>query len=65
MWFQYDFGTGLTIAGTVTVLLCAWLAWCRFRVVVPILDKTLPTVMAAIDQSLRAFWWGAHLRADR
>ncbi|MCA1836410.1 MAG: IS21 family transposase, partial [Actinobacteria bacterium] len=55
MWFQYDFGTGPTIAGMATVLFCAWLAWCRFRVVVPILDKTLPTVMAAIDQSLRAF----------
>jgi hypothetical protein len=55
MWFQYDFGTGPTIVGVATVLFCAWLAWCRFRVVVPILDKTLPTVMAAIDQSLRAF----------
>jgi hypothetical protein len=54
MWFQYDFGTGPTIAG-VTHLFCAWLAWCRFRVVLPILDKTLPTVMAAIDQTLRAF----------
>jgi hypothetical protein len=55
MWFQYDFGTGPTIAGVVTHLFCAWLAWSRFRVVLPILDKTLPTVMGAIDQSLRAF----------
>src|SRR6266542_862456 len=55
MWFQYDFGTGPRIGGGATWLFCAWLAWCRFRVVLPILDKTLPTVMAAIDQTLRAF----------
>lgn len=55
MWFQYDFGDGPRIGGLPTQLFCAWLAWCRFRVVLPILDKTLPTVMAAIDQALRAF----------
>jgi hypothetical protein len=55
MWFQYDFGTGPRVCGVETWLFCAWLAWCRFRVILPILDKTLPTVMAAIDQALRAF----------
>jgi hypothetical protein len=55
MWFQYDFGEGPTVAGGRTQLFCAWLAWCRFRVVLPLLDKTLPSVMAAIDQALRAF----------
>jgi hypothetical protein len=55
MWFQYDFGTGPRVGGVGTWLFCAWLAWCRFRVVVPILDKSLPSVMAAIDQALRAF----------
>jgi hypothetical protein len=55
MWFQYDFGTGPTVAGVATVLFCAWLAWSRFRVILPILDKTLPTVMAAIDATLREF----------
>jgi hypothetical protein len=55
MWFQYDFGEGPRIDGVATQLFCAWLAWCRFRVVLPILDKTLPTVMAAIDQTLRLF----------
>jgi hypothetical protein len=55
MWFQYDFGNGPVIAGAVTYLFCAWLAWSRFRVVLPILDKTLPTVMAAIDATLREF----------
>jgi hypothetical protein len=53
MWLQYDFGEGPRVAGAATYLFCAWLAWSRFRVVLPILDKTLPTVMAAIDQALR------------
>ena len=55
MWFQWDFGTGPVVAGVEVVLFCAWLAWSRFRVVVPILDKTLPTVALAIDRALRAF----------
>jgi hypothetical protein len=55
MWFQYDFGDGPAVAGVGTQLFCAWLAWCRFRVVLPLLDKTLPSVMAAIDQALRTF----------
>lgn len=55
MWFQYDYGQGPAVAGAATQLFCAWLAWSRFRVVLPLLDKTLPSVMAAIDQALRAF----------
>jgi hypothetical protein len=55
MWFQYDFGDGPRVNGVGTQLFCAWLAWCRFRVVLALLDKTLPSVMAAIDQTLRAF----------
>jgi transposase len=38
-----------------TWLWCAWLAWSRFRVVLPIRDKTLPTVIACIDVTLRRF----------
>jgi hypothetical protein len=53
MWVQYDFGVGPVIAGVVTQLLCVWLAWSRFRVVLPILDKTAPTVFAALDVALR------------
>jgi transposase len=55
MWFQYDFGTGPRVGGVATLLFCAWLAWSRFRVVLPILDKTLPTVVASIDVTLRRF----------
>ena len=50
---QYDFGDGPRIGGAATILFCFWLAWCRFRVVVPLLDKTAPSVFAAIDTALR------------
>ncbi len=53
MWLQYDFGDGPVIDGRKTTLFCAWLAWCRFRVVIALLDKTLPSVFAALDQTLR------------
>ncbi len=35
------------------LLFCAWLAWSRFRVVIPVWDKTLPTVIACLDRSMR------------
>ena len=53
MWLQYDFGDGPVIDGIKTTLFCAWLAWSRFRVVVAILDKTMPSVFAALDVTLR------------
>ncbi|MGC0272222.1 IS21 family transposase [Pseudactinotalea sp. Z1739] len=53
LWLQYDFGDGPVIDGAKTVLLCAWLAWSRFRVVVPLLDKTFPSVFAALDTVFR------------
>ena len=53
MWAQYDFGDGPVIAGSATVLFCLWLAWCRFRVVLPLLDKSQPSVQLAIDVALR------------
>jgi len=34
-------------------LFCAWLAWSRFRVVLAIRDKTSPSVMAALDVTMR------------
>lgn len=53
MWAQYDFGDGPRIGGAPTILFCFWLAWCRFRVVLPLLDKSAPSVYAAIDTALR------------
>jgi transposase len=55
LWFQWDYGDGPLVEGRKTSLWCAWLAWSRHRVVLPIRDKTLPTVIACIDVTLRRF----------
>lgn len=53
MWLQYDFGDGPVIDGVKTILFCAWVAWSRFRVVLALRDKTMPSVFAALDVSMR------------
>jgi transposase len=53
LWMQWDWGEGPKIAGRRTSLWCAWLAWSRFRVVIPVFDKTLPTIVACLDATLR------------
>jgi len=55
LWFQWDYADGPLVDGRKSYLWCAWLAWSRFRVVLPIRDKTLPTVIACIDATLRRF----------
>ena len=55
MWFQFDWGQGPRIGGRETLLWCAWLAWSRFRVVIATWDRTLPTVVACLDETLRRF----------
>ena len=58
MWAQWDWGAGPTIGGRSVNLFCAWLAWCRHRVVIPTWDRTLPTVIGCLDTSMRR-WDGA------
>jgi len=53
LWLQYDFGDGPVIDGHRTVLFCAWLAWSRFRIVIALRDRTIPTVFAALDTTFR------------
>lgn len=53
MWLQFDWGDGPTIGQRPTSLFCAWLAWSRYRVVIPTWDQTLPTLVACLDQTLR------------
>jgi len=55
MWFQFDWADGPKIGGRRTCLFCAWLAWSRFRVVIPTWDRTMPTLIWCIDRGLRAF----------
>jgi hypothetical protein len=55
LWMQWDYGDGPRIDGVATVLFCAWLAWSRFRVVLPLRDKTMASVVLGLDRALRAF----------
>ena len=38
-----------------TVLFCAWLAWSRFRVVLPLWDRPMVSVVMALDRALQRF----------
>ncbi len=55
MWAQFDWCDGPLVAGVRTWLFCAWLAWSRYRVVLAVTDKTVPTLIACLDQALRRF----------
>jgi transposase len=53
MWLQWDWGEGPKIAGRRTQLLCCWLAWSRFRVVLPSWDQGLGSLTGCLDRALR------------
>jgi hypothetical protein len=53
LWMQWDYGDGPQVAGRSTVLFCAWLAWSRFRVIVPLWDRRMPSVVMGLDRALR------------
>ena len=55
LWAQWDYGLGPEIQGQPTLLFCAWLAWSRYRVIIPILDRSQGTVIWCIDTALRRF----------
>ncbi len=55
LWMQFDYGEGPSVAGRQAVLFCAWLAWSRYRVVLPLVDKTMPSVVLGLDRALRRF----------
>ncbi len=55
LWFQFDWCDGPVVHGEKTWLFCAWLAWSRFRVVLAVSDKTMPTLICCLDQCLRRF----------
>jgi hypothetical protein len=55
LWMQWDYGDGPEVGGWATTLSCAWLAWSRFRVVLPLWDRTLASVVLALDRTLRRF----------
>lgn len=53
LWLQFDWGEGPRIGGRRTCLFCAWLAWSRFRVVIPAWDQTQGTLVSCVDTALR------------
>jgi transposase len=58
LWLQFDWGAGPVVPGPdgrarATLLFCAWLAWSRFRVVIPTWDRRLGTLLACVDATLR------------
>ncbi len=53
LWLQWDYGDGPVVNGRKTVLFCAWLAWSRFRVILALADRTLPSVISAWDRTFR------------
>ena len=53
MWLQWDWGEGPRIGGRRTQLFCCWLAWSRFRVVLPSWDQGLGSLTACLDRALR------------
>jgi transposase len=53
MWLQWDWGEGPRVGGRRTQLFCAWLAWSRFRVVIPCWDQQLGSLTACLDATLR------------
>ncbi|TDC82857.1 IS21 family transposase [Nonomuraea deserti] len=53
MWLQFDWGEGPRVDGRRTWLWCAWLAWSKFRVVIPVWDCTLGTLVSCLDSTLR------------
>src|SRR5690348_5295751 len=55
LWMQWDYADGPKVGGRSTVLFCAWLAWSRYRVVLALRDKTMPSVVIGLDRSLRRF----------
>jgi hypothetical protein len=55
LWMQWDYGDGPVVEGRCTVVFCAWLAWSRFRVVLALRDRSMASVVMALDRSLRVF----------
>ena len=58
LWLQFDWGAGPIVFGAdgrprPTLLFCAWLAWSRFRIVLPTWDRKLGTLLTCLDTTLR------------
>jgi hypothetical protein len=53
LWLQFDWAKGPPVAGRATSLFCAWLAWSRYRLVIPTWDRTIGSLVLCLDQAFR------------
>lgn len=58
MWLQFDWGDGPKVRDLngrlrATVLFVAWVAWSRFRVVIPCWDQTSESLATCLDSTFR------------
>jgi transposase len=65
LWMQWDYGDGPRVAGRSTVLFCAWLAWSRFRVVIPLWESDDGVGGVGAGSGAARVRRRADLRADR
>jgi len=56
MWLQFDWGEGPRIGRRETLLRCAWLAWSRFRVVIPSIHIRERGVNSSVRASALRHW---------
>ena len=70
LWLQFDWGAGPIVFGPdgrprPTLLFCAWLAWSRFRVVIPTWDRKLRHLVDLPGHDAAPGRWGTDLCVDR
>jgi len=71
LWLQYDFGDGPVIDGSRTVLICAWPAWSRFRIIVVLRGRRSgaagdrPAAAAAADADAPSLPGGQNCSSSR
>jgi hypothetical protein len=64
LWLQWDYAAGPMLAGKRVVFFVAWLAWSRFRVVVPLRNHhPVPSVIARPRGNVPPLGWCADVRA--
>lgn len=47
---QFDYSDGPTVEGCAAVLFCVWLARSRYRVVLALRHRTMPSVVMGLDR---------------
>ena len=65
LWLQWDYGDGPEVAGVRAVVLCAWLAWSRFRVVVPFARQDAAQRSDRLGSHAACRGWRADVCVDR